>query len=286
MAKKPIEDDKIIGIQTLALGVLKCRLLGTSPLVMNRMAKKAREHLLLPPRRVNRAGREAVQKHNPPAEFNDSIYRCRDSSAPTLVHIPNGAFKKAMAQAAIDIAGATKAEIGRLVQVIDPIVHVYGIPYLYMDTVRQAGISRTPDIRTRAMFKTWAVELTIRYVRSNIREQDIANLIANAGILVGVGDGRVEKGTFANGQWAVVRNDDKDWLGIVANGGRAAQIAAMDQPQCCDLDTEEMLAWYETEIIRRESNRKTTSAPEAVVTAAKVIAKRRRNGGKSLEGAL
>jgi hypothetical protein len=279
MARKPIED-KNIGIQTVSLALLTCRLLGTSALVMNRMAKKAREHLLWPPRRVNRAGREAVQKHNPPVEFNDAIYRCRDSNAPTLVHIPNGAFKKAMAQAAIDVAGASKAEIGRLVQVVDPIVHVYGIPYLYMDTVRQAGISRTPDIRTRALFKQWAVELTIRYVRTNIREQDIANLVANAGILVGVGDGRVEKGTFANGQWEVVQGDDRTWHDIVAKQGRAAQIAAMEKMECSDLDSEELLSWYQTEVIRREADRAAPKAPKDLVTAAKATGKRRRNGGR------
>jgi len=224
--------------------------------VMNRMTKKVKEELLLPTCKLNKAAREAILKHNPPMEFRDSIYRCRDEHAPTLVHFPENAFKKAMAQAAIDTPGATKAAIGRLVQVIDPTVHIFGIPYLYMAVVRQAGMQKAPDIRTRALFPLWGCLLTIQYIRDLIREQDIANLLANAGMIVGIGDGRTEKGTFNYGQWELVHEDDKRLRDLMSKGGRKAQLAAMETPQCYDEDSQELLNFFHTEIVRREADHK------------------------------
>ena len=48
--------------------------------------------------------------------------------------------------------------------------------------------------------------------------------------------------------------DNKDWKAIVAQG-RKIQQAAMDKPEAYDADTEELLSWFETEIIRREQDK-------------------------------
>ena len=243
------------------------------------MAAKAKQQILYPPRRKNKAERELVMKHDPIAEFRDAIYRCRDEQAPSLVHIPSGAFKKAMAQAAIDTPGATKAETGRLVKILDETVHLYGKPFLYMAVVRTAGISKTPDIRTRAMFKVWACKIKIQYIRQKIREQDIVNLLANAGDVTGVGDGRTEKGTFDYGGWELVHETDPRWREIVKAGGRKVQAEAMANPECADLDTEELYAWYQKEIIRREADR---AAPKALKAAG--VAASKSNGRKGRAG--
>src|SRR5262245_13753322 len=226
--------------------------LGTTPLVMNRMPKKAREHLLLPPRQRNKAELQATLKHNPPAEFNDAIYRCRESTAPTLIHLPNGCFKKAIAQAAIDIPGATKAQIGRLVSVQDVTVHLYGKPWLYMDVVRLAGPSHAPDIRTRAMFPEWACKVTLGFIKRLIIERDLMNLFAAAGLITGIGDGRTEKGSRDNGQWELVSATNPAWNRIVREQGRKVQEEAMRAAEAVDADSEELLAWYGQEIVRRE----------------------------------
>jgi hypothetical protein len=250
-SKKTIERSEV-GIAKLQRGTTTVFVLGASPLVMNRMAKKAKEELLLPRRSLNKAARAMTQKHNPPDEFRDSIYRCRDDSAPTFIHIPTNAIKKAMAQAALDMEGATKAEVGRLIKITDLTVHLYGKPFLYMDVVRLAGFTKVPDIRTRAMFPEWACKITIQFIRTKIREQDVGNLMDAAGDIVGIGDGRTEKGTFNNGSWRVVEHDDKDWHRIVKTQGRKVQEAAMANPEAVNEDTEEMLAWYHAEIVRRE----------------------------------
>jgi hypothetical protein len=262
--------ERFVTIERLERAQIKLFLLGTTALVMNRMAAKARQQLLLPGRKKNQAEREQTQKHNPPFEFRDSIYRCQNDNSPTLVHMPNGAFKGAMETASLEIAGIAKTQVERLVKIIDQTVHIYGKPFLYMDVVRQAGISRTPDIRTRAMFPEWCCSITIQYIKNRIREQDIVNLVDAAGQIIGIGDGRNEKGAFDRGAWEIVNQNDPAWNRIAKNGGRKIQEAAMAQPEAVDNDSEELLAWYSSEIVRREKQK---SEPKAI------LPKRKRNGG-------
>ena len=49
-------------------------------------------------------------------------------------------------------------------------------------------MTKTPNIRTRAKFPRWACEITVQYVRTLIREQDIVNLMAAAGTWLVVKD--------------------------------------------------------------------------------------------------
>lgn len=270
------KEEAQIAIERLAVGTVDVHIIGTSGIWLNRMSKKAREELLLPRRPLNKAARQSVLKHDPPAEYREAIYRCSDPNAPTYIHFPAGGLKKAMCSAALDLPGATKAQIGRLVKVLDETVYLYGRPYLHMEPVRMAGPSRTPDIRTRAMLKTWCCKFTVQYVKSLLREADVANLIDGAGIIVGIGDGRTEKGTYDRGGWEVVQPDDKRWHEIAKNGGRKIQEAAMAMPEAADEDTEDLLAYYEAEIVRREVDRKTTKAPLGAVLAAGTTAARRK----------
>jgi hypothetical protein len=226
-------------------------LLGTSPLIMNRFTEKSKRQILLPPRTQNRAARATTLKHVPLDEFRASVYRCRDGDAPTAVHLPSNCVKKAMAQAAIDTPGATRAEVGRLVTILSETVHLYGIPHLHMSMVRQAGISKTPDIRTRAYFPRWACQLDFRYIRDLVTLDDVLHLAMNAGLIVGIGDGRQEKGTFSFGCWEVVSADHPEWKEIVAQEGREAQLAALENPPFADEDSAELMGWYEVEVTKR-----------------------------------
>lgn len=70
-------------------------------------------------------------------------------------------------------------------------------------------------------------------------------------MIQGVGDWRPEKGSGNFGQFELVSEDDPDYLRIIGTGGRQAQIGAMESPAPYDQDTEELLAWFDSEIDRR-----------------------------------
>lgn len=225
-------------------------IVGETPLIFNQMSEKAKRSLLMPPGRKTAAQKATTLKHVPIEEFRNSVYTLADETAPTLLGFPATAIKKAMANAAVDIPGATKAAIGRLVRVHEYRIPVYGTPQVFTTVVRSADASRTPDIRTRAIVPEWALTVTVSFVRPLINVQAIANLLAGAGELIGIGDFRQQKGAGDFGLFRVTTDDDPDFLRIRKHD-RSAQIEAIESPEFYDAETEELLTWYDEEVAKR-----------------------------------
>jgi hypothetical protein len=272
---KPTRGDKAaessIDILQIERGTVEVCLLGTTPLVMNRLSEKVQRQLLLPVPKGRGRRSETTLKHDPLAEFQASPHRLEATDAATLLAFPCSGFKKALMTAALDLPGATRAQIGRLVLVHGETAPVFGVPQLFMRPVRGADIARTPDIRTRAILPAWACRLAISFVKPLITPQAVVNLLAASGMIVGVGDGRPEKGALTFGQFAIVAPDDPTFLAVLRDGGRATQTAAMDDPAFYDHLTAELYEWFEDELTRRQQRgdaRTTTTAASAATGAA------------------
>lgn len=248
---KSTKDSTSVDIVQVETGTLEVCVLGTSPIVLNRMSEKAARELLMPRGKKNAAEKAVTLKHDPMAEYRASPYRLIDDAAPTLLAFPAAGFKGAMASAALDLPGTKKAQIGRLTWVTGDRVPLYGVPQLFMAVVRSADMNRTPDIRTRAIIPEWACRLTITFVKPLMRANAVANLLAAGGMYIGVGDGRNEKGKLSYGQFTLVDRDDPKFIEIVKGGGRAAQAAAMEAPQCYDDETASLLGWFDEELAKR-----------------------------------
>lgn len=231
------------------------RLVGVTPIILYRMSEKAKRELLLPKAAANRAARSQSLKHDPIAEFRESPYRLPPGSPALLCHLAT-AFKASMRNCAVDMPGSSKAQIGRMLYVEGERVAVYGVPKLHMAITKQAGISKAPDVRTRCIVPEWAAELSVVFMRPHLTLDNVANLIAGAGLMQGVGDWRPEKGSGTFGQYRLVDWADKAdralYERIVRTGGYDAQQAAMDAPVAYDDEAEEMLAWFGTEVSRRQ----------------------------------
>ena len=256
MAKKSTASVKseaeVLDVLSVSRGRIEACVIGTSPYVCNRMSEKAKRTLLLPSRKKNAVEKQTTLKHDPIQEFRDSPYVFREADAPTLLGFKKLSFKKAMAAAALDLPGTKKAEIGRRVWVADGLLHIYGVPQIYSTVVRMPDMNRTPDIRTRAILPKWAARVEVEFVQPLVTAQAVVRLLAAAGLFIGVGDGRNEKGTMSSGMWELVEPTDPTFLEIVENGGRAAQVEAMENPVAYDDETAELLAWFEVEVKRRQ----------------------------------
>lgn len=231
---------------TRAFGIL-----GKRPIILNRLSEKTKRELLAPAGRKTSAQKQSTLKHDPFAEFRAAPYILKEDHYPTYLGVMSSAFKGAMATAALDLPGAKKAQIGRLVWVEDDFTPLYGIPELSMAPVRSSDINHTPDIRTRAIVKHWACEIKVTFVETLIKEQAILNLLVAGGLTVGVGDWRNEKGKGTYGQFLVVSMNDPVYRAIREQGGRVAQMAAMKEPACADAESEELLTWWMAESKRR-----------------------------------
>jgi hypothetical protein len=242
----------IVEILEVSQGKIECCILGSTPLILNRMSEKAKHELLLPRGRKTVAERATTLKHIPIEEYRASAYRFSDESRPTYLGVLSTAFKGALRTAALDLPGARKAQVGRLTYVEGDYVGIYGVPQLFMSITRSADMNKTPDVRTRAIVPKWACRLTISYVQPLMRPQAVANLLAAAGLTIGVGDWRPEKGAGNYGQFSIVDKDDASFLDILSTGGRDAQKAALDAPTCYDDETADLLSWFDTELQRRQ----------------------------------
>jgi hypothetical protein len=244
--------DTVSDILTVSTGKLDCFIVGTSPIILNRMSQKAMHELLLPKGKKTAVEKATTLKHRPLDEYRASAYTLKDDDAPTLLAVLSTAFKGALRSAALDMPGAKKSQIGRLTYVEGEYVGIFGEPKLFMSVTRSADMNKTPDVRTRAIVPKWACHLTVTFVQPLIRNQAVANLLAAAGITIGVGDWRPEKGSGSYGQFKLVGHDDPEYRDIVKNGGRAAQVRALEHPTCYDDETTELLSWFQDEISRRK----------------------------------
>ena len=252
MVMKKSNESAAIDIVEIQTNTIKVNIIGTSPLIPHAVSFKAAGQLLFPPPKKNAAEKASSMKHEPYQEFVDAAYSYVDTdNTPTRLYMPAGAFHGCMAAVAIDMAGARKSQIGRLTSVPGLKIPLFGIPQIYSTIVRSSDMARTPDVRTLPILPEWTASIFVEYVDSLIKEQSIINLLVAAGKIIGVGDGRPEKGKLTFGQFRICNDDDPDFIRICAAGQRAAQDAALESPQPYDLETKRLLEWFDAERGRR-----------------------------------
>jgi hypothetical protein len=232
-------------------GVMNFCILGTTPLIHHRMSEKAKGELFLGKETKSKSQKSSTAKHDPMKEYRDSPYISLNEQDETLIYILPTAFKGGMGTAAIDMPGVAKTQIKRHIYVNGFQCGVYGVPQIMCAITRSADINRTPDVRTRAIMPEWACKLTVEFTKPIFREQSIANLLASAGMVCGVGDWRQEKGSGNYGCYKLVSEDDPDFVRITQTQGRAAQIEALENPVPYDKETADLLSWFDIECRRR-----------------------------------
>lgn len=250
MPRKSSSETEPLVIQQIGTNSIDLFIVGRTPLVLHRMSEKAKRELLLPKGKKTRAEKAAQLKHDIMAEFRDSPERLPDPDAPTLLAIPAAAIKRAIASAALVVPGARKSEIARVTWIEGRMLPVYGIPHLYIDTVRMSDMARTPDIRTRVAVPRWAVPVRVVYVSHMLTEATVINLLDAAGLTIGIGDGRQEKGALNYGQFRVASDSDPE-LSEILTMGRSLQEEAMENPPFFDAQSRELYEWYSEEVVRR-----------------------------------
>lgn len=252
MAKKKIEET--IHIAKVGEGNISICVVGTTGFLHNRLPNKAREQLLMPSAFGGGRKRSGKLKHEVEEEFISSPYTSRDPKSPTLVQMVGSAFRQSMQTAALEIPGVTKAQVGRLIWVDNERIDIYGKPVLHMGIVRQAGINKTPDVRTRAFMPRWAAVVTVTFIEPQFTAEGIVNLLSAAGTFVGVGDGRNEKGALNHGLWRICGIDDPEFVELTKKEGRSCQVAAFmpENIEFHDEDTRELYEWW---VVNKDSHK-------------------------------
>lgn len=249
-ATKKGKTESLDVIQVEQASLTAC-VLGASPIILNRISEKALHELLYPSPPKSTADKKTSMKHNPLKEYQSSPYKSRSNESPTRLLVRGASFVEALRSVALDIPGSNKTEVTRSTSVPGEYVELYGIPKLFMTPARNSDRNRTPDLRTRAIVPEWACYVTVSCTTPVMNINTVAQFLAAAGLMRGIGDWRPEKGGVF-GKYQIVDADDKRFLKILKSGGRVAQDVALQKPSFYDLDSEELFNWFEGEKKRRK----------------------------------
>ena len=177
-----------ITLPELSIATTTIRLVGDSPLICHAWSHKAKQEML--DKQMKKA-KQAKEAKDPERDFRESLYEHPQGG----YGFPAVAFKSAAVDACSHIAGVTKVEARGAFHIIGDMIKIEGEPRMREDMVRIA--MGTADIRFRGEFPDWACELTIRYNRNVLSEEQIRNLFNVGGFAIGVGEWRPQKdGSF------------------------------------------------------------------------------------------
>lgn len=172
---------------------LQFRVVGTAPYMGCRFSEKAMQAM----RAKHAAGSVAKKgKQREARDFDRDYEQAKHVSADGWVGIPATAFRNAMISAC-KIVGFKMTHAKLSVFVVQdgfdrvdgiPLVKIIGTPEKTEMVTRNA--TGVVDIRVRPMWRQWSVKLTITYDEDQFTPEDVTNLLARAGMQVGIGEGR------------------------------------------------------------------------------------------------
>lgn len=200
-----------VAIDRIAAERILVPIIGTTPLIMHRFSKKAKQQML-----DAMQGRKSLKEpKNPESEYEAAFYRVKK---PDGYGFPAIAFKAATVGGARFYSGVTmtalkqfmffRGEIGTEGQAL---VRINGEPRMREDVVK---VGRGTDLRYRPEFTEWATTLEVIYVTSALTRGSVLSLIDAGGMGVGVGEWRPEK----DGDFGTYRVDPTREVEVLTKG--------------------------------------------------------------------
>ena len=142
---------------------------------------------------------------NPEQQYRDCLYVIDEKEK--RYGFPSDGIKKAMVQAGGRLANAIMTKLRTNFFVLGDLTEIISKngPSMRRDMVRLGG--KTADIRYRAEFKEWRMIVGIKYFNKIISQSKIVNLLYNAGLGLGLGDWRPERGG-THGMWRMTEKEE------------------------------------------------------------------------------
>ncbi len=184
-------------IPDLKLGMIKITVKGLSNLIVHQFGDKTKR--MISDKQQGQAAHKKGPK-NPVDDWKDSLYEV--PGRPGVYGFPASGFKKAAVSACKYVDGMNMSYAKGAFHILGDILPIKTAKTpkpvigegMREDFVRLPGPRPVADVRYRAEFKDWSIELPVQYNSAVITPAQIANLLNIAGFSVGVGDWRPEKG--------------------------------------------------------------------------------------------
>lgn len=196
---------------------------GNAPLVLHKFSQKALQMI----RAKQEAGTTAnSKKKRDPKNFEELFNNARHISISGWDGFPASAIRCACISACRLVGfkmTMAKLSIFTLADCFDytegtPLVRIIGgEPRLLQSMVRLAtGVC---DIAVRPQWLEWGARLRIRYDADQFTASDVVNLVARAGLQVGIGEGRPDSKNSAGMGWGTFEVSDEATVTALEKGG-------------------------------------------------------------------
>jgi len=172
---------------------IQFKIQGSAPLVINRFSAKVRDAMIA----TQEAGSQAKSKKvREPKDFEALYNGARHISSEGWDGVHAAAFRNACISAC---RGAgfmmTRAKLCIFIEPdgfdaddLTPLVRIHGEPKNVINPCRnENGVI---DLRPRPTYLPWSANLRVKFDAGIMSETDVANLLARAGMQVGIGEGR------------------------------------------------------------------------------------------------
>lgn len=181
--------------------------IGTAPYVQHKFSQKAQTKI----EETQRAGMRAKKNTKKEArQFEEDYKNAAHVSVDGWYGIPASAFRNAMISAC-RVAGfaMTRAKLSIFVdadgfdQDGTPLVRIEGEPKVHQGWARnESGVC---DLRWRPMWQSWKAAVQLHWDADQFSPADVLNLMARAGLQVGIGEGRPDSPKSNGMGWGVFR---------------------------------------------------------------------------------
>jgi hypothetical protein len=162
---------------------ISVRIVGDSPLITHAWSFKAKQMML---DKQMKRGTQAKEAKDPERDYQDSIYRLDDGGCGfPAVGVKAAAIRGAKA------LGMVMADTRAAFHIEGDLLRINGEPRPREDMVR-VGMG-TADIRYRAEFVAWSIDLPITYNARTVSVEQIVAMLDAGGFGTGIGEWRPEK---------------------------------------------------------------------------------------------
>ena len=162
---------------------IRVRIVGDSPLITHAWSDKAKQMML---DKQMKKGTQAKEAKDPEADYAASMYRLPDGRPA----FPAGAIKQCAVRGAKAL-GMVMSDQRSAFHIDGDLLPLDGEPQMREDMVR-VGMG-TADIRYRAEFPTWSIDIPVTYNARVVSAEQIVAMLDAGGFGTGIGEWRPEK---------------------------------------------------------------------------------------------
>lgn len=203
---------EVVVVQPPNILNLQIAIQGTAPYVQHRFSTKTQNEML----QKHIAGGKAKNKKTTAARDIDAEYKAAMHLTSDGKHgIPAPAFRSAMISACRLVGfHMTRAKISVFIPATEfcvddgtPLIPIEGKPEMNQSHVRlETGV---PSISIRPMWREWSCTVPVSYDGDQFSAGDVINLMARAGLQVGIGEGRPDSKKSNGMGWGTFRVVDQ-----------------------------------------------------------------------------